>query len=127
MRKSTKLSAQELRSIKNETKEIAKDARARFEGLYAKWLTERSAPEFAVLSDPAYVRQFPSFIRLAGLGPDTIPLIVEKIAGGDFFALQLYEALQSNPVLIVDIHKDESVLGGEQLRAAQTIRRWLSR
>jgi hypothetical protein len=127
MRNAAKLSALEKRNVTKETKDIPQDARAQFELLYARWQTERKAPELAVSSNPAYVRQLPSFVRLAGLGPDSIPLVMEKIADGDFFALQLYEVLQPNPALLVDIHRDESVLGGEQLRAAQTVRRWLSR
>src|SRR5438128_2249134 len=46
---------------------------------------------------------------------------------GKFLALQLYDALQPNPKLIVQLApEDERILKGEQGRAQEVVKHWLA-
>lgn len=111
-----------------EINEIVPSLLKRFEKLYAAWQKTWSRADIALSSDPSAVRHSTEYLALAALGPQIIPLIVERLSKEDeFFALQLYDAVQENPALIISLHSDERVLGGEQLRAMETVKRYLTR
>jgi hypothetical protein len=54
--------------------------------------------------------------RILPAGPAIIPLVVESLADPEnFFALQLYDAIQPNDQLLVQFEADdERILEGEQ-------------
>ena len=62
------------------------------------------------------------------MGPAIIPLVVESLAEPDnFFALQLYDAIQSNEQLLVQYEADdERILEGEQGRAHRVVQSWFA-
>jgi len=68
------------------------------------------------------------FDALLALGPVILPLVVEKLADPDnFFALQLYDALQPDINLLVQFDADdERILEGEQGRARRLVQHWVS-
>jgi hypothetical protein len=69
--------------------------RERFDHLFAEWKASWRDPAVAIHSNPAFVRRLPAFDALVALGPETLPALALKLADPDnFFALQLYEALQ---------------------------------
>ena len=99
-----------------------------FEELFEAWRETWDAPHTAHLSDPGFVRYNPEFAALTAMGDDIIPLIVQKLVDpNNFFALQLYDSLQSDSASVIEIEPDDdSVFDGEQGRAAQTVERWIA-
>jgi hypothetical protein len=62
------------------------------------------------------------------LGPQILPLVIEALADPEhFLALQLYDAIQPNPQLIVQFEpEDERILEGEQGRARRVVQAWFA-
>jgi len=100
--------------------------RAQFEQAFAAWKATWSAPHVAISSNPRAVTYVREFQELIALGPNIIPAIVEKLLEPDnFFALQLYDALQRRHNLIVALDLSSfEVFQGEQGRARRTIERF---
>ena len=69
-----------------------------------------------------------SFDALIAMGPAIIPLVVESLADPEnFFALQLYDAIQPNDQLLVQFEPDdERVLEDEQGRALRVVQAWFA-
>jgi len=123
-----RLTDADIKTLAAETNDVVPALRKRFEKLYAAWRKTWARADIALSSDPSAVRHSAEYLALAALGPQIIPLIVERLSKEDeFFALQLYDAVQENPALIISLHSDERVLGGEQLRAMETVKRYLAR
>lgn len=100
--------------------------RSRFAFAYNAWKATWAAPEISFSSNPGDRANSQEFRDLVALGPECLPLIMEKIAAGEFFALQAAdELLRAEHRVVFDID-DERILGGEQQRAQEALRRWLS-
>lgn len=56
-----------------------------FAQAYAQWQKDRSSPRIAMSSNPKDYLQGPGYQKMLALGPDALPLWVEKMRGGDFF------------------------------------------
>ena len=125
----TILSSAERAALRREISGVAEGIRREFEKRYAAWRKTWSEPHLAILSDPTSLRFSREFALLAALGRVIIPLVVEKLAQpGEFFALQLYDALQEDSSLRVDLNaEDEQVFLGEQGRAERVVKHWLAR
>jgi hypothetical protein len=123
------LSAPETANLRKEVGVVPPELRREFERLYNEWRDTWREPHLAILSDPAVLRYSREFAAVAALGPEILPLVVEKLANREeFFALQLYDALQSHGSLKVEIEPDlPDVLEGEQGRAERVVKHWLSR
>jgi hypothetical protein len=123
------LSSAERAALRREISRVAESIRREFEKRYAAWRKTWSEPHLAILSDPTSLRFSKEFAVLAALGRDIIPLVVEKLAQPDeFFALQLYDALQEDSSLRVDLNaEDEQIFLGEQGRAERVVKHWLAR
>ncbi|HEY7152836.1 MAG TPA: hypothetical protein VH575_02655, partial [Gemmataceae bacterium] len=65
---------------------------------------------------------------LIALGPTILPLVIEQLANPEnFFALQLYDAIQPNEKLLVQFEPDdERILEGEQGRARRVVQAWFA-
>jgi hypothetical protein len=103
--------------------------RERFEQSFGRWRESWHAPEFRILSDPAAVRKSPYFDELLAMGPEILPAVAEKLADPEnFFALQLFEALQPGEEDVVAIDpRSERIMEGEQGRAVRTAERYARR
>jgi hypothetical protein len=121
------LSDNEKALITNLTKLYDAEGRKAFEEVYSKWSETWDAPAYAMSSIPSDYAKSPEFRDLIALGEDIVPLLMEKLADPDqFLALQAVEYL-ARPEVIAEFELDDpAVLEGEQERAAQTVRRWLS-
>ena len=107
---------------------IDSEIRTQFEVRFEAWKGTWSATHTAHLSDPSFVRYSKEFSDLAALGEQIVPLLIDKLRNpNNFFALQLYDAIQPEQVSIVrmDANDEGLVLGGEQGRARRTVQRWL--
>ncbi|HEV2818417.1 MAG TPA: hypothetical protein VGW40_14490 [Allosphingosinicella sp.] len=98
------------------------ELKERFERLFEAWRKSWNAPEIRIQSDPAAVRRSPEFEQLVALGPAILPAVAEKLADpANFFALQLFEALQPGKEYLIAIDPRASeIMEGEQGRAART-------
>jgi hypothetical protein len=107
-----------------EIAQLPVDLRARFDERYRAWRITWERPDILFSSNSKAVRNSDEFCALASLGPQILPLVVDKLLQpAEFFALQLYDVLQDQPELREDDHRGQ----GEQQRALATARRWLSR
>lgn len=106
---------------------------ADFGQAYAQWQSERSSPRVAMSSDPKAYLQGAGYQKLLALGPQALPLWVEKMHGGDFFCQYAVQQLtrpeegafqmkgpQPQPEL-----KAREVRCGEQDKARQMLVQWL--
>lgn len=98
-----------------------------FESRFQDWKKTWDEPHTAMLSNPSFVRYSKEFSLLTELGAVILPAVVKKLADPDnFFALQLYDALQEQELLIVGLEPDsDEIFDGEQGRAQKTVETWL--
>jgi hypothetical protein len=109
------------------TETIPKKLENEFEKRYKAW--EKTWDEFpiAASSNPGDYAKSAEFYDLIALGAEIIPLIMKKLLDPDqFFALQALKYLAREELIFKFELDDPMILEGEQGRAAQTVRRWLS-
>jgi hypothetical protein len=113
-------------TVRAESAKLSPELRRQFEEAFAAWTRALSLPEIAFSSNTASATHSAEFQRLLALGPDTIPAVVEKLIEPDnFFALQLYDRLQSRRHLTVSFDPaSDEFLEGEQGRALRTVQRF---
>ena len=65
---------------------------------------------------------------MIALGSAIMPLVVKQLADPEnFMALQLYDAIQPDPGLVVHFEPDdERILEGEQGRARRVVQAWFA-
>ena len=109
---------------------VPKELSDRFDTLFAEWMEAVDCSQaVAFSSDPTVVRALPEFDKLTRLGPAILPLVVKKLLDPtSFFAIQVYEALQTQTDLLVNFEgeDDDRVLEGEQARALRIAAHWFS-
>jgi hypothetical protein len=118
------LSASQAAMLIDEIAATPRDIRRAFERRYQAWRKTWDSPALAVLSDTRSRRSSVEFTALIGLGPQILPLLMDKIAHRrEFFALQAYEVLQ--PDWPQNIEADgKPVFESEQARAARAVNDW---
>jgi hypothetical protein len=117
------ISAAQRARLDAEIAQVPADLSARFDARYRDWTKTFQRPDIAVSSSSGAVRNSDEFRALVALGPQILPLVVDKLLQPhEFFALQLYDVLQDRADL-----RDADAFQGEQKRALATARRWLSR
>jgi hypothetical protein len=105
---------------------VSPELKERFDRAYAAWNEACNHPLIAISSDPASTTYSPAFLELISLGPQIIPLLMEKLANPDeFFALQALDRLIRPEWVIVHRPEDPEVLLGEQGRAVATVKQWI--
>ena len=123
-----KLRKEQAEVMKSVIAEVDKQVIDEFETKFSAWVQTWDAPHTAHLSDPSFVRFSEEFAALVAMGADILPLVVEKLTDPDnFFALQLYDALQPEAMSVVHIDpEDDAIFEGEQGRAERTVERWIA-
>jgi hypothetical protein len=96
-------------------------------GTLMAWRASWSAPELAVHSNPAAYTRSDEFAALERMGPEIIPLVVQRLAEPEnFLALQLYDRLTRDSDMMVAFEPDaDHAIEGEQGRAFRTVQRFL--
>jgi hypothetical protein len=120
------LTPDQLEYVHRRAAEVDIALRRRFEREYAAWKSTWGHPTIAVSSAPTARAQSAEYVELIALGPEILPLLMEKLTDpAEFFALVAVDRL-AGPELHVS-HKvdDASVLLGEQGRAIETVQRWV--
>ena len=122
------LSAAQKRSLNAERDRVPEKTRADFEKAFAVWSSTWFSGGLAINSNPHTRTIGKEFDALIALGPAILPLVIEQLADPDnFFALQLYDAIQTNEKLLVQFEPDdERILEGEQGRAQRVVQAWFA-
>jgi hypothetical protein len=118
------LSRSEATALRDEIAAIPPEIRRAFEERYQAWRKTQDSPALAVLSDTRSRRNSAEFAALVGLGPQILPLLIDKIAHPqEFFALQVYEVLR--PDWPVNVEADgKPVYDSEQAKARRAVQDW---
>lgn len=97
-----------------------------FERLLVEW---NEAWAWTFSSNTYTARSLPQYAVLKSMGPDLIPLLIEKMAESEqnFYILPLYEDLQADvEQKAVYEPGDSRRFESEQQRSQRTVRKWLS-
>jgi hypothetical protein len=107
---------------------LPSELRAEFERAFREWKESWFRGGLAVSSDPHTRAVGTEYDALIALGPAILPLVVEKLADPEnFLALQLYEAIQTDANLLVQIEPgDPRIVEGEQGRARRVVLAWFA-
>lgn len=107
---------------------VPKDVQTTFEKYFAAWKMTWFTGDLAINSNPHSRAHGKDFDDLVALGPQIIPLVIEALTDDEnFFALVLYDTIQSDDKLIVQYEPDDpKILAGEQGRAALAVGTWLN-
>jgi hypothetical protein len=122
------LTAAQKKALREARNSAPAGLRAAFDAGFDAWKETWFSGGLAISSEPHDRTVGKEFDALVALGPEVLPLLVEKLADPEnFMALQLYDAIQANEHLIVQYGpEDERVLEGEQGRARRVVQTWLS-
>jgi hypothetical protein len=122
------LSASQKQLLHNQQAEIPAKVRTAFDTAFSAWKDTWFSGGLAVSSDPHTRAVGREFDALIALGPVILPLLIERLADPEnFFALQLYDAVQSDENLLVQYEPDdERIVEGEQGRARRVVQAWFA-
>jgi len=119
--------------IKSSVQEMARAVspliKEEFEKNYGEWQAYRQSPRVKMFSDPAVHCKTPAFDRIVGMGDAAVPLLMEKIADGDFFSYQAFERIQKSAPddgyrFAAKAVKSEEAAVSEQTRAIRALLNW---
>jgi hypothetical protein len=122
------VSAAQRKILSEQIAEVSAHLRAEFENAFQQWKESWFAGGLAINSDPHSRAVGKEFDTLIAMGPAILPLVVEKLTDPEnFFALQLYDAMQPHQRLVVEfVPEDERILEGEQGRARRAVQAWFA-
>ncbi len=122
------LSPAQRRALHEERERAPAELRSAFDKAFVAWKSTWFSGGLAISSNPHTRAVGKEYDALIALGPAILPLVVEQLADSEnFFALELYDALQSDEKLIVQFDPDdERVLEGEQGRAQRVVQAWFA-
>jgi hypothetical protein len=122
------LAPEEQEQLRSLAAAMPNELKQAFNIAFERWRKDWNLPQIALSSNPAARKLAPSFYALVALGPNILPLVVQRMAEPEnFFVLMLYEQLQGDPTLrIMAEPSAPEFLEGEQGRAIRTVRRYLS-
>lgn len=122
------MTAAQRKALAGEREQIAAELRIAYERAFAAWKATWFRGGLAISSNPHTRAVGEEYDTLIAMGPAIIPLVVESLADPEnFFALQLYDAIQSNDRLLVQYEPDdERSLEDEQGRAQRVVHAWFT-
>jgi hypothetical protein len=122
------LTAAEKKTLRDQLDRVPAEVRSAFEAAFRAWKDTWFSGGLAISSNPHTRAVGKEFDTLIALGPAILPLVIEKLADPEnFLALQLYDAMQPNERLVVQVEpEDERILEGEQGRARRVVQAWFA-
>jgi len=127
MQPASQLSDEERQMLRQEVERTDESLRRKFDEAYGAWKATWSDPFLRMSSVPGDYARSQQFFNVVTLGPDILPLLMEKLSDpNEFFALQAVERLAPTELFITVELDDPQVLRGEQGRAHDVVTRWLS-
>jgi hypothetical protein len=117
------LSAANKKALREEIQAIPAAVRQEFEAAFNAWKRTWYRGSLLITSDPRLRAVGAEYDALIAMGPKILPLLVEKLTDPEnSLALQLYDALQPDPKLVVHFEPDdERILEGEEGRARRVV------
>jgi hypothetical protein len=103
--------------------------RRQFNTLHKEWMEFRQEPEVCISANPADYCRTEAFTKITKMGAGVIPLLMEKMAGGDFFCFQAVEAIRRRPLphgISLPALTPEEQNNSEQNKAALMLLKWLN-
>jgi hypothetical protein len=124
----TYLTPAQKRVLQEQQRAVPAELRAPFDAAFRAWKGTWFAGGLAFDSNPHSRGVGKEFDALIALGPRILPLVIEVLAEPEnFFALQLYDAIQPDEMLVVHLEPDdERILEGEQGRARWVVQAWFA-
>jgi len=106
------LTVAQRRTLREQRSRVPAQVQAAFETALKAWKETWFGGGLAISSDPHTRTVGKEFDALVALGPEILPLVIEALADPEnFFVLQLYDAIQPDPRLIVQYGpEDERIL-----------------
>jgi hypothetical protein len=121
------LSEEETDTLRQQVKKVKQEVKDLFEQAYAAWTQTWTQPAIQISSNPNDYARSQEFNDLVAMGPDILPLLVEKMGNGrEFLVLKAIEQLLPSNLIFRPAIDDPNIFGGEQLRAHMTAKRWLA-
>ena len=122
------MTAAQRKAFVEDRERIPAELRAGYDRAFAAWKATWFGGGLAVSSNPVTRGVGREYDALIAMGPAVIPLVVGSLADPEnFFALQLYDAVQPNERLLVQYEPDdERILDGEQGRARRVVQTWFT-
>lgn len=122
------LTAAQKKVLREQRGRIPAELQVAFENAFSAWKNTWFSGGLALSSDPHTRTVGKEFDALVALGPEILPLAIEKLAEPEnFLALQLYDAIQPDERLLVQFEPDdERILEGEQGRARRVVQAWFA-
>lgn len=116
------------KALREARADVPADIQSAFEAAFDAWKATWFTGGLAISSNPHSRTVGKEFDALIALGPQILPLVVQKLADQEnFLALQLYDAIQPDERLVVQFGpEDERILEGEQGRARRVVQTWLT-
>lgn len=120
--------AEVISGVKEIAAQVQPEAKEKFDEAYSRWLEFRKSPGVRLSGNPADYTKTKAFEEIVGLGAEVIPLLMEKITQGDFFARKAVERMSQEsgpyqqsmvPELAVSEHNNS-----EQNKAALMLIKW---
>jgi hypothetical protein len=124
--KTAKITKDDIKFIRSRVQQVNRELKTRFDQAYHTWKETWNHPLIAINSSPTSRTQTPAFLELISLGPEILPLLMEKLTDpGEFFALQAVDRLFRPQFVISYPPEDPATLLGEQERAIETVKQWV--
>jgi hypothetical protein len=122
------LSTAQRRALNEQRDKVPEELRAAFKEAFAAWKRTWFSGGLSISSNPSTRAVGKEYDALIALGPAIMPLVIEELADPEnFFALQLYDAIQPNEKLLVHYEPDdERIFEGEQGRAHGVVQAWFA-
>jgi hypothetical protein len=121
------LTEEETHALRQQVRKVRQEVKDLFDQAYAAWTQTWAQPAIQASSNPNDYARSQEFNDLVAMGPDILPLLVEKMSNGrEFLVLQAVERLLPSSLIFRPAIDDPHIFGGEQLRADMTAKRWLA-
>ncbi|RJR13103.1 hypothetical protein C4588_01305 [Candidatus Parcubacteria bacterium] len=115
--------------IKSRADRVSSKVKNKFNKLYSEWQTFRKDPVVQFSSNPKDYCKTGAFDEITKMGISAIPLLMEKMSGGDFFCLQALDVIVKNNSEKVGDKislKPEEVSNSEQNKSILIMDKWIN-
>ena len=101
----------------------------KFDILYNKWVETRENPDLMAASNPRDFCKGEAYEKITTMGPKIVPLLMKKMADGDFFSIQAVQDIrkehQGEHKYLVDLKlSKEELANSEQTKSTIMLSKW---
>jgi hypothetical protein len=110
---------------------VPEKVKEEFDKNYQDWQTFKNSPTVRMHANPALYCKTGAFDRIVAMGQDAVPLLMDKIAQGDFFSYQAFDAIEKaeprEEFNIAGAKRADAEAVSEQTRAINALLDWHQR